>query len=339
MMLEDRFTGCMLGLAVGDALGYPVEFMNRDEIARAYGPDGISGFVDGPWHARGCYSDDTQMTIAVAKALLAADLDDLDSIMLHVKQEFVAWANSPENNRAPGQTCMDGCYRLQLGKHWFSSGDPYSKGCGAAMRSAPIGLLFFRDTHRLVEVARAIAICTHAHPTALASSIAAAAAVAYAISEGQTAGMISHVLALLNQDRGDPEFRERVSHDPLQEQTRLLNNMEAVLTVEPEKAFDLIGGGWVGEETVAGALYCFLRTPNDFRATALTAANACLSDTQGKGRGRCDSDSIGCVAGSISGAHNGLRSIPCEWAQDVENRGLLLELGARLAAKAMADGP
>jgi ADP-ribosylglycohydrolase len=108
--------------------------------------------------------------------------------------------------------------------------------------------------------------------------------------------------------------------------------------VEPENAFDLIGGGWVGEETVAGALYCFLRTPNDFSATVLTAANACLSDTQGKSRGRCDSDSIGCVAGGLSGAHNGAGAIPREWAEAVENSALLLDLGKQLAKKAMANG-
>src|ERR1700693_5122563 len=101
MLLEDRFTGCMLGLAIGDALGYPVEFMNRDEIAKAYGPAGITGFVGDQWHQVGNYSDDTQMTIAVAKALLAADSENLDSIMLNIKREFVAWSNSPENNRAP----------------------------------------------------------------------------------------------------------------------------------------------------------------------------------------------------------------------------------------------
>jgi ADP-ribosylglycohydrolase len=338
MLLENRFTGCMLGLAIGDALGYPVEFMNRDEITQAYGPQGIIDFVENQWHPRGMYSDDTQMTIAVAQALLAADIDDLDSIMRNIKREFIAWANSPENNRAPGQTCMDGCRQLQRGRHWFSSGDPYSKGCGAAMRSAPIGLLFFRNSPRLVEVARAVAICTHAHPTALASSIAAAAAVAYLLGEHPAAGIVPQLLTLLNQDRGAPGYLERVSHDPVQEQTRLLTRIETVLPVEPEQAFDQIGGGWVGEETVAGALYCFLRTPNDFCTTVLTAANACKSDTRSKGKGRCDSDSIACIAGGLSGAYNGIQAIPREWVEAVEQRDLLMNMGQRLATRATASG-
>ena len=67
MRLEDHYTGCMLGLAIGDALGYPVEFMNRIEIAEAFGPQGITDFVETHWCRRGNYSDDTQMTIAVAR--------------------------------------------------------------------------------------------------------------------------------------------------------------------------------------------------------------------------------------------------------------------------------
>ena len=245
------------------------------------------------------------MSIAVAKALLAADLDDLDSIMLHVRREFVAWANSPENNRAPGQTSMDGCYQLELGKHWFSSGDPYSKGCGAAMRSAPIGLVFFQDLPRLVEVARAIAICTHAHPTALASSIAAAAAVAYVLREGPTAGMVSHLLGLLNQDRGVPGFIER-------SQPRPVAGTNASSQQHGDRADGRTPTGirpdwWRLGRRGGGrrALYCFLRTPNDYSATVLTAANASMSDTAGRGKGRCDSDTIGCIAGGLSGVTTG----------------------------------
>ena len=90
----------------------------------------------------------------------------------------------------------------------------------------------------------------------------------------------------------------------------------------------------MGEEAVAGALYCFLRTPNDFRTTVLTAANASKSDLQAKSKGRCDSDSIACIAGAISGAYLGVQAIPAEWIATIENRDLLVDLGKRLAAKA-----
>ena len=333
MQLEDRFIGCMLGLAIGDALGFPVEFMNRNEISRAYGPGGITGFVNHKWHKTGSYSDDTQMSIAVARALLAARSEDLDDVMQHIKHEFILWSHSEENNRAPGQSCMDGCRQMESGMHWFSSGDPYSKGCGAAMRVAPIGLMYSKDIPRLVEVSRAVALCTHGHPTALASSIAAAAAVGFLLNESSADGVVTHVLNLLNQDRGIPGYIEHVSHDPLKEQTRLLTRLPETLTIEPEFAFDELGGGWVGEEAVAGALYCFLRTPNDFRTTVLTAANACQSDIDSRNKGRCDSDSIACIAGALSGAFLGVNAIPREWIETIENRDELMELGRELAAK------
>jgi ADP-ribosylglycohydrolase len=223
---------------------------------------------------------------------------------------------------------------MEHGRHWFSSGDPYSKGCGAAMRSAPIGLVYSTDPDRLVEVARAVAICTHGHPTALASSITASAAVAYVVREAPIQEMVSYLLKTLNSERGVPGYIECVSHDPLQEQTKLLGMLDSVLAIEPEFAFDHIGGGWIGEETVAGALYCFLRSPEDFRQTVLVAANASRSDFHRRDKGRCDSDSIACVAGAISGAHNGVQGIPPEWIEGIENRDGLMDIGKKLAAKA-----
>lgn len=149
--------------------------------------------------------------------------------------------------------------------------------------------------------------------------------------------MLNHLLKILNNERGVPGYIELVTHDPLQEQTRLLKNLPSVLAIEPEFAFDQLGGGWIGEEAVAGALYCFLRSPDDFRQTVLVAANASRSDEQRKDKGRCDSDSIACIAGAISGARNGIRGIPAEWIEQIENRDELFDLGERLAAKAAPD--
>ncbi|MDQ3262109.1 MAG: ADP-ribosylglycohydrolase family protein [Myxococcota bacterium] len=327
-----RFEGCLVGLAVGDALGYPVEFLNRSELQRKLGPLGVTGFV--PHSGRvGLYSDDTQMTITVARALLDSDLGDLDDVMRHIKVEFSAWARAPENDRSPGQACLDGIARMDRGVHWFSSGDPYSKGCGAAMRVAPIGLLFRDDPEKLIEVARATAICTHAHPTGVASAIAAAVAVAHAARgepPDQLPGAIERALVHLRPSG------ERVTHDPLGEQLKKLDDLRRALAGPPGTAFDVVGPGWTGEEAVAGALYAFLRSPADFRATVLTGANAALTDEDGPGRGRCDSDSIACIAGGVSGAYNGLAAIPEEWASGVENAPLLLELAGRLSEKAGA---
>lgn len=75
------------------------------------------------------------------------------------------------------------------------------------------------------------------------------------------------------------------------------------------------------------------------RTTVLTAANASKSDTTDRGKGRCDSDSIACVAGGISGAHDGVAAIPGDWAETVENHDVLTDIGMRLAARAVPASP
>ena len=102
-MLE-KVKGIIYGLAIGDALGAPTEFMSLDSIKAKYGSQGIRDFS-----APALFTDDTQMSIAVAEALIRAGEPDIDSIMAAVRDEFIRWYHSPENNRAPGRTCLTGC--------------------------------------------------------------------------------------------------------------------------------------------------------------------------------------------------------------------------------------
>ncbi len=89
---------------------------------------------------------------------------------------------------------------------------------------------------------------------------------------------------------------------------------------DEEKALSFLGEGWVGEEAVALALYCFLRYPDSYEKCVLRAAN-----TNG------DSDSIACIAGAISGAYLGVKAIPKDWIERIENKDYLIDLGIRLA--------
>jgi len=163
---ESRFTGCIVGLAVGDALGYPAEFRRRAQILEEIGPDGITDFIrlkderfsrpffmGGADHPPGTFTDDTQMTIAVAEALLTHGRSDLDSLMAEMGRRFVAWSQSEQNDRSPGGTCMAGCSNLANGVPWRTAGEADSKGCGSAMRVAPIGL-FYKGLEQVEAVAR-----------------------------------------------------------------------------------------------------------------------------------------------------------------------------------------
>ena len=80
------------------------------------------------------------MTIAIAEALIKAGDQDLETIMDDVRDAFIRWRHSPENNRAPGNACLTGVFNMEKGIHWSESGVPDSKGCGSAMRVAPSGI-------------------------------------------------------------------------------------------------------------------------------------------------------------------------------------------------------
>jgi ADP-ribosylglycohydrolase len=104
-----RAAGCLFGLALGDALGADTEFLSYDEILRRFPEDGPQMPLDDPIRV----TDDTQMTLAVGNALLeAARPYTANTLEEPLRQAFVAWNNSPDNNRAPGVTCMDACDKL-----------------------------------------------------------------------------------------------------------------------------------------------------------------------------------------------------------------------------------
>lgn len=335
MDLTQRVRGSLLGLAIGDALGHPTEFIGSvDAIRTKYGPLGLVDFAPLGGHPLGTFTDDTQMTIAVARALVRAGHRDVDALMTLMGEEFVAWAHHAENNRAPGGTCLAGCRELAHRAPWRTAGVRGSKGCGAAMRAAPIGLYHHDDLDALVHVSAAQSSLTHRHPTAIASSVAAAAAVAHVIRSGTLDGIVAFARAcvervtpaLLLEVGGDDELTAKLG---VTEMLDFLDRTEAALDQESDDVCKLLGGAWVGEEAVATALWCALRANGDFRGAVLRGANS-----------SGDSDSIACIAGSITGALVGASALPAAWAKNVEKTDLLTALAdAIVRAKRSGDEP
>jgi ADP-ribosylglycohydrolase len=322
----NAFEGAIVGLAAGDALGHPAEFHRRADIIRTFGPDGIQDFVavgDPAWrtpfhgthHPAGTYTDDTQMSLAVAEALVDWNRGDLETLMQGMASRFADWSRSPENDRSPGATTMTACGKLASGVKWREAGVPNSKGCGSAMRVAPIGLFFWRDIPRLLEAARASSLITHGHDAAVESSAAAALLVALAMSKRNPEEMFQTLM------------EECAPRSP--DLKACLERLPRLLQEDPAEALSArgLGEGWVAEEAVVSALYCFWRNPLDFRAAVLSAVN-----TDG------DSDSIACIVGGISGAFNGLSAIPESWQKEVENGGGLIDVARRLCHAAESSG-
>lgn len=316
--MEHQYVGCIVGLAVGDALRYPAEFRKHAQLLSEIGPDGITDFISlqdprftrpsfvGSDHPPGTFTDDTQMTIAVAEALISAGPSDIDMLMSEMGSRFVEWSRSEKNNRAPGSTCMEGCRNLADGVSWRRAGIPESKGCGSAMRVAPIGL-YYQDLDRVADVANASSLLTHGHPAALAGAEAASLMVAMALKGASPAEMFERI-----------EQRCSARSDDF---ATTWSKIPKMLSEPPEFVLSNggLGEGWVAEEAVASAMYCFWRNPDDFASSVLTAIN-----TDG------DSDSIGTITGSVVGARLGAEAIPQKWKERVEDSDYLHELGRRL---------
>ncbi len=294
----------LFGLALGDALGGPVEFETLAEITRQYGSRGIQAPPE-----PAMYTDDTQMTLALAEGLVEAGEADPDTLMNTIGRHFVRWLNSPENNRSPGQACVSGVRRFKQGTVWYQSGGPDAKGCGSAMRVAPIGYLYQHEPERLAEVARASSLITHGHPAAIAASIGAAYLVKLALDGVDPAFYLHHVCTFVADLSAEMDMAlRRVGH---------------VLGWGDEiRAMQHIGQGWVAEEAVALALYCVMRYPDDYVAVVRRAANI-----------DGDSDSVACIAGGIAAARLGLDSIPADWRARCENHAYIADVGVRLAEK------
>lgn len=302
-LADQRIEAVLFGLALGDALGYPVEFLERTAIRQQYGASGIQQ----PPHPA-LYSDDTQMTLALAEGLLDAGVNaSLDNLMQAIGQRFIEWLDSPDNNRAPGTTCIRGIKRFQSGISWLEAGIPESKGCGSAMRVAPLGYIYQHDESRLREIATASSLITHRHPAAVAATVGAAYLVKLVLDNVPTAEYMPRLY----------EFATGISDEF---DLAILRVGHVLGWTNEDLALDHIGQGWVGEEAVALALYCVLRYPDDYVACMCRAAN-----TNG------DSDSIACIAGGIMGARLGLDAIPADWRSRCENAAGISDLARRLA--------
>ncbi|WP_155055518.1 ADP-ribosylglycohydrolase family protein [Streptomyces blattellae] len=324
-------TGALTGLALGDALGYPTEFNDVPSILAKFGP----------WREMGLprpaiVTDDTQMTLALGKGLRTAmDRGVLEPSAMaeSVRQEFIAWNRSPENNRAPGNTCIRACVLLEGDGPWQEASQIDSKGCGANMRVAPLGLVPGLSDEQRAGAAQLQSALTHGHPTALAASDLTAHAVRLLAEGAEPTGLVGLLRSYALEQRSTYHHRwlgnlwtrsqdataEHFIARGWDECLAILDRLrDAVRTVSPETDPCLAtGAGWIAEEALASGLLCFLLFAGE-PVTALRRA-ACSSG---------DSDSIACLAGAFAGAYLGAGAWPTEWADRIEYRGDLLTLGA-----------
>ncbi|MEU5720645.1 ADP-ribosylglycohydrolase family protein [Micromonospora sp. NPDC047738] len=313
-----RSSGSLFGLAYGDALGRPTEFLTVAEIVRRYGPAGPRELTGDP----ALVTDDTQMALAVAWALHDAPAYTPGVVEPLLRQRFLAWAVSPDNNRAPGMTCLRACAELDRGVRWQQATVAGSKGCGANMRVTPVGLLDV-DLDTLAGLAQLQAGLTHGHPTGLAASELTAYAVRL-LRDGAALTDLPDLLATrareqrtvyradwlgdLWQRPGEATPEEFIARG-WDECLRVLGRLDTALA-RPDDGGDpcrLTGEGWIAEEALATALLCALRHADDPVGALARAAT-----TAG------DSDSIAALAGAFLGAARGMSAWPADWSTRIE---------------------
>ncbi|WP_243707908.1 ADP-ribosylglycohydrolase family protein [Micromonospora sp. KC606] len=323
-----RASGSLFGLAYGDALGKPTEFLTLAEIHLRYGPTGPRDLVGDP----ALVTDDTQLALAVAWALHDAPGYRPEVVEPLLRRRFLDWAASPDNNRAPGMTCLRACGELALGRPWQEATVAGSKGCGANMRVTPVGLLDV-DLDTLAGLAQLQAGLTHGHPTGLAASELTAYAVRL-LRDGAGLAQLPALLTARAREqrrvyRGDwlgDLWRRPGVDSPAEfmaqgwdECLHALHRLDLALG-RPDDGDDPCrhtGEGWVAEEALATALLCALRHPDD-PVTALARG----ATTAG------DSDSIAALAGAFLGAVHGMGAWPTGWPTRIEYADQLTALGA-----------
>ena len=318
--LLDKFRATLLGCAVGDALGFPFEGAPPELVARV--PELAEDFRPRPRgkYAKGQYTDDTQMTLALAASI--AEEGKVDGRA--VANRFAALWRDGIILEA-GETTSEAMGRVLEGKPWMSTGAEVGlAGNGAAMRASPIGLWNCDDLSKIARDAEVQGVITHKDPRSLAGAAALAAAVAMALEEGEV--QPRRFLRFVADAAGafSPEFSE-VIHGLgrlLGWEVRSAVACIARLGLRPEETPDWPGISPFVVPSVAMAIYAFLREPNDFRAALQLALRA-----------GGDVDTTGAMCGALSGAHLGLAGIPARLRKGVLHGEVIVEIADMLYAR------
>jgi ADP-ribosylglycohydrolase len=319
---REHLRGCLLGGAVGDALGAPIEFWSLGEIRSRLGPSGLRDYVPA-FDRVGAITDDTQMTLFTAEGLIRAlhrwEGKGIASPAAAVHGAYLRWLETQDEavtrrpgdrgwlieqkglhaRRAPGNTCLAALRSGRMGTPHAPLND--SKGCGGVMRIAPAGIIGATDPF---ELGRDLAAITHGHPT---GNLAA----------GFLSQLLAEIAAGASLETALRRAQGVLERSPGHEETLAAVNRAAALartaSDTPEEV-ESLGGGWIAEEAVAIGVFAAL-VAKDFEHGVLLAVNH-----------GGDSDSTGSIAGNILGLLHGERAIPRRWLGRLELRDVIAEV-------------
>ncbi|WP_227979868.1 ADP-ribosylglycohydrolase family protein [Nocardia spumae] len=335
-IVYDRYRGVLLGGAVGDALGWPIEFLKLAQIRDRFGADGLTDFAPSAGDpAPKQITDDTQMTLFTAEGLLRCAPGADPAPVL--RRAYLRWLRTQREHlpeptpdgwlaglpylyavRAPGNACMGGLNR-QAGQfippHPFGTPGPVnpdSKGCGTVMRSAPFGLAALGPEVAFEWAARCAQL-THGHPTGYLAAGAFAAVIDRVVNGADVRTAVHETVIQAEAVPGGGET------------AAALRKAVSAADAGPgtSEGVEVVGEGWVAEECLAVAVYCALDAARtgDLRRALLLSVNH-----------SGDSDSTGAVTGNLLGACYGLTALPLDWCAAVEGRDDLARVADDLVA-------
>jgi ADP-ribosylglycohydrolase len=330
----DRVRGCLLGLAVGDALGAPLEGLSAQQIRAHYGQ--VIDFVDGArawkrkpyrWRMPGLYSDDTQQALALCDVLLEHGRVDVD----HLAELYLGLA-SPKGtyvgaHRGVGKSFRQVLADLERGVSPRETGQR-SAGIGAAMRIAPVALYFHGQPDAMFEAVMVASLMTHRDVRSLAGALAVAHAVRRVVASEERDPCFPFRLAtdvqrdehrIVAEYAGGVTSLERHS----QSLSRAIAHVESLLDWPRERALAALieeankhGAEPVCKRATMGfppaciptCLYLFMTT-DSFEEAVTEVINL-----------GGDADSAGAILGALAGAHHGVEAIPARWLDGLQNR-------------------
>lgn len=298
-MLRNRFRGCLLAQAIGDAVGFQVETLPHDicrKYAETWYSSGVADTEPRQNFALGQYSDDTQLARELAISLLDRKGWDPDEYATRIcrlvlRQEMVGGS----------RTIRQAAGRMLESLPWTETGHPTSVSNSGAMRAAPVGLVYWDDIETLVRVAAEQARITHSHPLARAGSVMVATAVASLLQHTEPVVPrdfltgIELAVSLGPKGAGDLllEVFFQTLVDAQDASTRQALDLISGLSINPEPdKWDRISPHVL--PSVGWAIHCFLRYPDEYRKAIGLAVSA-----------GGDTDTVAAITGALSGAYLG----------------------------------
>jgi len=364
--LEDeyfsRIAGSLIGAAAADALGWITEFVRGPEhMRKIYHSDRVTEYrswqkaTGGRFNtyidyiSAGQYSDDTQLTLALARSLKSdgsVDVHHFAKVELPLWLDYARGAGSTITGaaRALQRKSADWNSNFFTYRHRGTTGDYRDAGAnGAAMRVAPVALANVNDQERMVTAVWQSAVCTHGHPRAILGALLLAEAIRNCALEGLAfqSRLVTHLVDFVTSSdmpkgEGLDKWRERwieddrsFDHEWEQTKVEVLGGLEklsgvrdasdALQMMESLGCFRPEAKG-SGTATVLAGLAIFVSVGNSFRDAVLEAVNALGSDT----------DTIGGFVGALCGAAHGYDKVPVEWASTMQDYDYFMRVATEL---------